>query len=627
MKPIISTKVMSRKCGSAIWLDSFSLNSKNWNKGDTVTIEHINDKTIKLNRKAEKLPRSTETTQNLSGRKKGSIVQTLIELPLKKIGVSWEPETRLKALIETDYILISINDYAEKRRCRISKFNLSIKANFARHLNISVDNLPNIPHSNNTQESDICTLNFNPIAPKSAKFYNALVSIEKSNPFAIHIKNFESKQNTPQDGLVAILKSLSYTVTQLNNSLLAFSSDLEFDCKSLEENQPKGFSELLGLSKFKSFTPSFDQELGNKRDRLKQLENDISNDTMSITSLFHGGGTIEQATIELYSDHGLTPVLKLVSEIDDGYLNHSVIKNSHAYNKDTISLIGDICQFDPSRNKNIKTSIMTLGIVCKGASRAGRSKLKTKNAESHTEAGHLFWQAIRFIAELNPSIPIIENTDSYKSTASFDSIIEVLTALNYEIEYGVIDSHNYGGTETRKRLFLYGFDNKQILDAENIFSKDSWFVGPRRPVSHFIDSNIPNNHKSYRLYEGLKLKEEKDKVAGKGFKRPLYHGDETRTLLIRQSYTKAGSCDPYFVCPTDAEKSRLFHHTEHAQLKGFDAEYVRNCPNESATLLHSVLGQGWTWHSAVKIIGHALNMAKKQVFLNIEATNLSQQAA
>ena len=194
-----------------------------------------------------------------------------------------------------------------------------------------------------------------------------------------------------------------------------------------------------------------------------------------------------------------------------------------------------------------------------------------------------------------------------------DAIKYVLDAMEYETDFGVIDSHNYGTMETRKRLFLIACDNEIALENETIFDKNDWFVGPRRPVKHFIDRTIPDDHESYREYSHLKEKLKRDKSKGNGFSRALYSGDETRTLLIRQSYTKAGSTDPYMICPADPEKSRLFSPLEHAQIKGYSTDYVTKGGSNSATLLHSILGQGWTWHVVNKILSHVIRIAQQAI--------------
>lgn len=420
---IIDTKVRNGRHSLAIWLDGGKLARNEWDKGDTVEIVHINDHSFALVRSDEKLPRSTRTTHNLSGKKKPSRSDILpvLDLPISKAGVDWDAETCLKVMVTRDRIVVSINDYAEQRRQRVSKLKNVLENQEATFLEINVSELPEAPAHNETMPADICRMTFDADAPKSANFFNAMLCAEKANPFAIEIENFSSAQNVMQDGLIAVLKSLEYTTLSFANKFLAVSNDLELDTKALAERDEMPIEQLVGSAKVSTIKPAFGAKLANKEARAIQLQNDIENGQLTSVSLFHGGGTIEQASKELFSENNLDLRLRLVSELEDDYLQHSFELNRHAFYQDTIVLSGDMTNFDSS-NANVKASLMTGGVSCKGSSRSGISALKLKNAEAHPTAGHLFYPTMKFLAFVNPSIFVLENTDSYKNTASFDAV-------------------------------------------------------------------------------------------------------------------------------------------------------------------------------------------------------------
>jgi len=99
--------------------------------------------------------------------------------------------------------------------------------------------------------------------------------------------------------------------------------------------------------------------------------------------------------------------------------------------------------------------------------------------------------------------------------------------------------------------------------------------------------DVPLDSDTWRSYSYLADKEIRDKEAGKGFKRCLVDGSESKVPTIRRLYHKAGSTDTYVKHP-DGLRSRLFTPIEHARLKGIPERLIAGLSN---TVAHEVLGQ------------------------------------
>ncbi len=594
LREIISTSVrMSQKVKESIWLDGGKLLRGQYNKGDTLQVVTKKDSIVL--KKVSALPRATNATVNVSGRKNASRdqVMPLLELPLNKSTMTWEAGTPLKIQITKDAIIIQVNTYLLQRKKRASKFLEMLRTKKAKHLKISLADTPKHPMANDTDSADTCELDFDE-SEQTSSFFNALRSIEQSNPFAITVNNIASDCNVLGEGIISILNSLEYATYDFKDRLVAVSKNIDFDLDSaIQQTSTPLHCDLFEVNDVIQVEPNYGKKIALKDDRKHQLDRDIAKGTISLASLFHGGGTFEHAAASVFESSKLTPQLALVSEIEDSYIQHSVEVNASSYCDSTVILNGDMNHFDAS-NCNVSATLLTSGISCIGASRAGISKGGYGSAERHPKAGSLFWPTIKLLTALNPYYYLLENTDSYRSTKSFLCIKLILEQLGYIFEEGVLDSHNYGSTESRKRVFLMACsdEDKHDLNEVSPLSASHHFVGPRVTINHLLDASVTESSDMYRSYDHLKAKAVRDAENGKGFGRHLMTGQETRSNVIRAQYAKAGSSDCYHLHPTDPELSRLYTPLEHARIKSFDSSFITDAKATSKTLLHTVLGQG-----------------------------------
>ncbi len=104
--------------------------------------------------------------------------------------------------------------------------------------------------------------------------------------------------------------------------------------------------------------------------------------------------------------------------------------------------------------------------------------------------GVLFWQIVRFIQNTVPKFILLENVDRLlKSPSSqrgrdFSVMLSTLNELGYDIEWRVINAADYGNSQRRRRVFIFGYkrdlsygllmQNKSLEDiiyAEGLFAK------------------------------------------------------------------------------------------------------------------------------------------------------------
>ncbi|MEL0637624.1 hypothetical protein V6259_12725 [Marinomonas sp. TI.3.20] len=100
----IRTKVRTSKSGLHFWLQGTKLHNNGWKKGDTVSINKQGDKLVLT--RISSLQRSSCTTHNIGGNARNDPSRVLLELPLKKTGVSWKLDDPVNALIENDSITL-----------------------------------------------------------------------------------------------------------------------------------------------------------------------------------------------------------------------------------------------------------------------------------------------------------------------------------------------------------------------------------------------------------------------------------------------------------------------------------------------------------------------------------------
>lgn len=325
---------------------------------------------------------------------------------------------------------------------------------------------------------------------------------------------------------------------------------------------------------------------------------------LAIGSLFHGGGVLDKAIHQGFSDAGVLSRVSVAVEIESQYLDASLTNNPELWDTGSVAVHSGIQYLNLMGDYRLDG--VCAGIPCLGASISGRSKLKLAFAEDHESAGACFYWFLAFVQSVAPSFVIIENVMPFSNTASASVIRSVLTTLGYRIQERVFGGNDFGALEDRQRWVLVaiseglheGFD---LQSVESSFKKPDSIEDILDPVSLESDA--------WKEYEYLDAKEKRDLAAGKGFRRQLLTGSATSCGTIGRSYMKVRSTEPQLSHPSKPQLSRLFSPREHCRLKGVPESVIEGL---SATVAHEVLGQS-VIYPVFHAIAHALATHLKSV--------------
>lgn len=319
-------------------------------------------------------------------------------------------------------------------------------------------------------------------------------------------------------------------------------------------------------------------------ERVSRLINKLENgDVLSVCSLFHGGGILDKAVHSGFNKAGIASAISVAVEMEGKYLDSSLANNPELWNETSIVIESPIQAVNLSKRPP-QVDILVAGIPCTGASKSGRSKNKLEFAESHEEAGALFFNFLQFVEAVNPSIVLIENVPEYQNTASMEVIRSVLTSLGYSLQERILDGNEFGVIERRKRLCVValskGIEGFQLGLVQPIRTKENC-------LNDILDT-VPLDSERWKSFDYLADKEIRDKAAGKGFSRQLLTADSLFCGTIGKDYAKCRSTEPFIVHPEHSGLSRILTPLEHCRVKGIPEVVISGL---SDTTAHQVLGQ------------------------------------
>ena len=259
-----------------------------------------------------------------------------------------------------------------------------------------------------------------------------------------------------------------------------------------------------------------------------------------------------------------------------------------------------------------RTDVLEFSIPCSGASRAGRSKLKTSCAEEHPDVGHLVHAALQYVTRSNPAVVIWENVPEYAETASGYILRYQLRDMGYKTHETVLVGSDYNCLENRRRWCLVATSPGIEFD----FALLEKPLGAVRNLSEILDE-IPDDDPRWSKMQGLKDKEVRDKTAGKGFAMQIFDPTSTRISTITKGYAKVRSPDPKIAHPTNPDMLRQLTPSEHARIKGIPEGLIAGA---SSTLAHEVLGQSVLFAPFVSV-GNLVAKSLKRWFATAKAPN------
>jgi DNA (cytosine-5)-methyltransferase 1 len=322
---------------------------------------------------------------------------------------------------------------------------------------------------------------------------------------------------------------------------------------------------------------------------------------LSMVSVFHGIGLMDRAIHDGFAAEGVPVRASVVAELENSYLEASMRANAKMFDESTVFFSGPVQDFE--LGKVVHADIFCAGIPCTGASLAGRSKLGTKSAEEHPDAGTMFFTTLEWIKKFNyPDLVVLENVKAYASTISMSVIRLMLGNWGYDIHEMTLKGHDFGALENRERMVVVavqkdlaeeGFDPRSILPVE---TKPATIADSLEPIAE--------DDKRWDTYGYLVEKQERDIAAGKGFRMAMLTPESESVPVLVRNYAKIQSTGAFLQHPTKPGYMRLFTEIEHGRFKGAPEGFVESL-GVSRTTAHQGLGQS-VIYPVFKAVGSAL---------------------
>lgn len=303
-------------------------------------------------------------------------------------------------------------------------------------------------------------------------------------------------------------------------------------------------------------------------------------------SVSTGLGVLSHALHEGLAQAGIRSELAFSVEIDQEYQDLCAERNP-AWHPTTQSINMPLQEFAFDKqaiDKLEEIDILEAGIPCTAHSIAGRSKKKLTMPEHDPVAGHLVVGFLAIVAACNPSVVIVENVPQYAESASFAILTNQLTEWGYDIDTAILKGEDFECLEHRHRMALVATSrsmNAQVHKAIHTCANVQLKVGD-------VLEDIADDSPLWSEMKYLKDKEERDRIAGKGFRMQILGPNDTKVGTIGRGYAKVRSTEPKLKHPTSDTLLRQFTPVEHARIKGVPEDMVSDLPMTTA---HEMLGQ------------------------------------
>ena len=153
---------------------------------------------------------------------------------------------------------------------------------------------------------------------------------------------------------------------------------------------------------------------------------------------------------------------------------------------------GDITQI--SANAIPKFDILLAGFPCQPFSSIGK-----RQGFKHKTQGTLFYDVARIIEHHKPRAFLLENVSgllTHDSGRTLSTIISTLDELNYDVEYRILDSADYGVPQKRERIYIVGFNRRKVRPRAFVFPPAK---NRKVGIGKFIEANIEDRSISKHL--------------------------------------------------------------------------------------------------------------------------------
>lgn len=208
--------------------------------------------------------------------------------------------------------------------------------------------------------------------------------------------------------------------------------------------------------------------------------------------------------------------------------------------------------------------VLLAGFPCQPFSSIGK-----RAGFMHKTQGTLFYDVARIIESKRPKAFMLENVQglvTHDKGNTLSTILEVLSELDYDVQYRLINSADFGVPQMRKRIYIVGFDKrlKNVDVTSFVFPEGN--PGETVNIGDYLESNVEGYSISEHLQKTylFKLDDGRPKIIDKKTEGPA------KTLVA--SYHKIQRLTGTFVKdgPTGL---RLYSENECKALMGFPKDY------------------------------------------------------
>lgn len=208
--------------------------------------------------------------------------------------------------------------------------------------------------------------------------------------------------------------------------------------------------------------------------------------------------------------------------------------------------------------------VLLAGFPCQPFSSIGQRK-----GFEHKTQGTLFYDVARIVKDKRPKAFLLENVQgllTHDKGNTLSTIVEVLTDLEYDVQYRLINAADFGVPQMRKRVYIVGIDKTLKGVDPSTFTFPEGNSNKYVDIGDFLEDNVEGYSISKHLQKNylFKLNDGRPKILTKKSKGPA------KTLVA--SYHKIQRLTGTFVKdgPTGV---RLFTENECKALMGFPKDF------------------------------------------------------
>lgn len=211
--------------------------------------------------------------------------------------------------------------------------------------------------------------------------------------------------------------------------------------------------------------------------------------------------------------------------------------------------------------------ILVGGFPCQAFSQAGK-KLGFEDIR-----GTLFFEIARILSTKRPKCFLLENVRnlvSHDKGKTFNTILNTLKSLDYEVYYTLFKAKNFGVPQNRERIYIVGFNRKLVPNYDKFK-----FPTPKNTatkVGDILEKNVDSKYTiSDNLWNGHQRRKLEHKEKGNGFGYSLFNEDSPYTNTISARYYKDGS---EILIEQQGKNPRKLTPREAARLQGFPENFI-----------------------------------------------------